>query len=98
MEPEALIGRCPEGQEFVRGYRKRNGEYVSGFCRKRHKRTTKHDRQVDRMNLRVAREVKEEEPQEAMAQEPQSKQELKQERKEEKIESTIRQAEEHREQ
>ena len=60
MEPETLVGRCPEGQEFVRGYRKRTGEYVSGFCRKRHERVTSHDRQVDRANAMIARELKEE--------------------------------------
>ncbi len=31
MELQTLIGRCPEGQEFVRGYRKISGEYVRNF-------------------------------------------------------------------
>ena len=26
-------GNCPPGTEYVRGYRKRNGEYVHGHCR-----------------------------------------------------------------
>lgn len=60
MEPETLVGRCPEGQEFVRGYRKRTGEYVNGFCRKRHERIISHDSQVDSANAMIAREVKEE--------------------------------------
>jgi hypothetical protein len=27
-------GICPDGQEFVHGYRTPNGTYVEGFCRK----------------------------------------------------------------
>lgn len=91
MEPETLIGRCPEGQEFVRGYRKRNGDYVKGFCRKRHERITRHDREVDRWNLRKANQFREEE-------EPETKQELEEWHNEESIEPTIRAAEQHREQ
>ena len=90
MEPETLIGRCPEGQEFVRGYRKRNGEYVQGFCRKRHERITRHDREVDRRNAEIARRALQAEEQ------PASKQELKEAEKE-SIEPTIRAAEERRE-
>jgi hypothetical protein len=95
MEPETLIGRCPEGQEFVRGYRKRSGEYVKGFCRKRHERITRHDREVDLRNIRKAQQFMEDD-------EPESKQEIKEELKEEhnegSIEPTIRAAEEKREQ
>ena len=30
-------GKCPEGYEYVKGYKKRYGkEYVKGFCRKKH--------------------------------------------------------------
>lgn len=72
MEPETIAGRCPEGMEYVSAHRKRNGAYVPGFCRKKHNRITRHDREVDYMNLLKARQFKEEEPE--------------QERKEEKAE------------
>ena len=90
MEPETLIGRCPEGQEFVRGYRKRNGEYVKGFCRKRHERITRHDREVDFCNLLKAKQFMEEV-------EPQVNQKIKEEHNEGSIDPTIRAAEERRE-
>ena len=101
MEPQTLMGRCPEGMEYVRGYRKRNGEYIRGFCRKSHDRITRHDREVDRRNAEIARRsLQPEEPEE----EPESKQEIKEEEKELKkelnegsIEPTIRAAEEQRE-
>ena len=105
MEPQTLMGRCPEGQEFVRGYRKRNGEYVKGFCRKRHERITRHDREVDRRNAAIARrslqpEESEEEPvsnKEVKEEAKELKKELKKEAKEGSTESTIRAAEEHKE-
>ena len=101
MEPETLIGRCPEGQKFVRVYRKRNGEYVKGFCRKRHERITRHDREVDRRNAEIARrslqpEESVEEPsnKEVKEEEKELQKELKEEHKEGSTESTIRAAEE----
>jgi hypothetical protein len=102
MEPQTLIGRCPEGMEYVRGYRKKNGEYVKGFCRKRHERITRHGREVDRRNAAIARrslqpEEPEEEPvsnKEVKEEEKELKKELKEESKEGSTESTIRAAEE----
>ncbi len=97
MKPETLVGRCPEGMEFVSGYRKKNGEYVQGFCRRRHERITAHDRSVDHRNVEIARKELQEKEQ------PTIKQEIKEDKKEpkeaekESIEPTIRAAEEKRE-
>ena len=76
MEPETLVGRCGEGQEFVRGYRKKDGEYVKGFCRKRHERVSRHDREVDRRNLQIATQ-----PQQHTSQMKEAKEQAKEERK-----------------
>ena len=101
MEPQTLMGRCPEGQEYVRGYRKKNGEYVKGFCRKRHERITRHDREVDRRNAAIARRSlqpeDEEEPVSNKEEAKELKKELKEEHKEGSTESIIRAAEEHKE-
>ena len=42
---------CPEGQEFVESYRRKDGVRVEGYCRDLPD-ITLHDRQQDRMNLR----------------------------------------------
>ena len=80
MEPETLVGRCGEGQEFVRGYRKKDGEYVKGFCRKRHERVSRHDREVDRRNLQT-QVLEEEQPQQHTSQMKEAKEQAKEERK-----------------
>ena len=51
-----IEGMCPEGQEFVRPFTKRNGVYVKGFCREKRNFETKHDIAADKQNLIKARE------------------------------------------
>ena len=82
VQPQKLVGRCPDRQEFVRGYKKKNGEYVQGFCRKKHERVTRHDKKVDRRNLQIATQVLEEEqPQQHTSQMKEAKEQAKEERK-----------------
>ena len=54
---ETQDGTCPHGYEWVKPFKKRNGETVQGFCRKKHERKEKTTIKARRLIVRKPGEV-----------------------------------------